>query len=184
MSVEEDAGCFRISKDKEKDSDGGRGESEPILPCKFSFTCNMGKSCNRRHPNTLAEPDKVLLMRLEDEAGRRLVPRWLRIKDKLMRAFGQSLREKRQKLGQVRELRLSLFISQTNGLNNVNSKLLLDSIPEDEVAKLYSSSPILGWIRTGDSHRRSVLQVRSEPEDLKTLSIRRQMRYLLLRVSS
>ena len=94
-----------VSKDKEKDSDGGRGESEPILPCKFSFTCNMGKSCNRRHPNTLAEPDKVLLMRLEDEAGRRLVPRWLRIKDKLMRAFGQSLREKKQKLGQVRELR-------------------------------------------------------------------------------
>merc|ERR550534_91422 len=90
-----------VSKDKEKDSDGGRGESEPILPCKFSFTCNTGKSCNRRHPNTLAEPDKVLLMRLEDEAGRRLVPRWLRIKDKLMRAFGQSLREKRQKLGQA-----------------------------------------------------------------------------------
>ena len=74
-----------------------------VAACKFSLTCNLGPTCSRRHPNTIAEPDKILLSRLEDEAGQRLVPKWLVIKGSLVRAFGQSLREKKQKLGEVSE---------------------------------------------------------------------------------
>merc|ERR1712168_394031 len=40
-------------------------------------------------------------MRLEDEAGRRLIPKWLRCKDRIMRALGQSLREKSERIGQA-----------------------------------------------------------------------------------
>jgi len=92
-------------RDQKKEEDG--------VPLCKSLTCNGGRSCDRQHPLRLQRPGSILKKMLEEEAGRLLVPKWLKLGTKQIKNVASVLRIRRRRMG-LRNFQRALLIAEAN----------------------------------------------------------------------